>query len=302
MRKLKWLGVVGLLAGALVGPPLASAAPPTVTVFSDAVSDSGAGPDIKALTVTSSEDGRIRLTLSLSRPLTPDERFGFWIDCDDRTDTGSDAPATIGRDFEVFNNSGLTMVYPQWRITGFRPLSMVEEVAATSEPWVEFAAVDLGIQPGARFGISAYTYSDDGNDGLAASENPQGPWALKALTSAPPPPAPIDLNPLTPNPFPPVVPRPSTARVGLYYSKGKLYSALGWTSASGRVRWTLTLKARVAGKLKVRTIRSTGPRSSAPRRLVIFKAPRRTRINATFVLVDAAGTSITRTASIRSPR
>lgn len=301
MRKLGWLSVVGLLVSALGGPSIAAAAP-TVTVFNDPAGDAGTGPDITALTVTSSEDGRVRLTLSLTRPLAADERFGFWIDGDDRADTGSDSLMTIGRDFQVFNDGTQTLLYPQWQAVGIRPASLVDSFVGTSEPWVEFAAEDLFIRPAASFGISAYTYAnaeDPGSDQIAASAAPEGPWALKAATAAPP--APAILAPPAPSP-PPLAPAPSSARVGLYYSKGKLYSALGWTSASGRVRWKLTLTARVAGKIKVRTIRSTGPRSSAPKRLVIFPVPPRTRITATFVLVDAAGTSLTKTASIRSPR
>lgn len=285
-------------------------------LFGDAVGDSLLAPDLTAMMPFTSDDGRFTVAIGLDlNALIEGDGVTTFVNTDGSAATGS--PTFDGADVAVsiIGRTGTDAVgASRWNGVDWQPVSLGTLTGfpsgATDVVW-SVAAAELGVVPGTattlHFGSIYQGYYEDYFD--FAPEPGQAPFAFTAGAVAPPPapPAPAPAPAAAPVPTAATSARPAATRpvvvrsFALTRRGGAIRARIGWARGSGRVTWTLRLRARVDGRTSTRTVRGAGAAGTrvVTRTVRVPRAWAGAKVTGTLTVRDASR-ALTRTRGLRA--
>ncbi len=295
------------------------AAVPTVTAsatFTDAVGDvpDDFVIDLRRMTVTTSDDGRLTVTVATDDNTLYDGDFlATYIDIDGDPGTGDDiwggADLSVGL---LGDEAGEDLVgAAAWDGTDWQPVDVdsleAHRVGTTDVVWSALAS-EAAIRAGVRTGL-LFVSINEGFEDYAPEPEPEGP-PFRFTTGA-----------LTPGAGTPAGPgtRPGATRGGTTAGGGArvagtpvglrrfavrpaadgLRMRLGWTRGDGRVHWTVRLRATVDGRAVTRVVTGSGAPGARTvhRRIRVPAAWAGARVTLRLSVADA-GRSVTRVRTV----
>jgi hypothetical protein len=154
---------VGAAAVAVAGVALAANA----ASFTDPAGDSGGAPDVTAVAISSSDNGRVTVSITAGgrASLTTQDQVGFVLDVDQNPDTGS---VLYGSEIAVVLEGPVVKVYragPSGFLTEDAPVpGSLQGSFSGGVATFSFAPGDLGIAPGGGFNLAVTSFGENGTD------------------------------------------------------------------------------------------------------------------------------------------
>ena len=235
----------------------------------DALGDNeGLAPDLAQMFAFSSDDGRYTVGIKLTDNLLVNGDFvATYVNTDGNRATGSAAFGGADVAVGILGQIGPDVVgASRWNGTSFQAASFPSLISfasgSTDEVW-SISAAELGVGPGtpttAYFGT---LYSGIYDDYYDFAPEPGGAPLAFTVGALAAPPAPV-FTPTAPVSLPTVATGALTGPVGvrslgLSSSSSGLKLRLGWVKGEGRVNWTVTLHARVNGRIRTREAYGVG--------------------------------------------